>query len=201
MTEHNQNERPRRTMAQDLKDFGVTQDMLWEKLEDLDYQIGELRRRLKDIVYIQQGNFRKRMSEASIEPGSFRWGLSWDLLYSTTCIGLKNRLADLQDEYERISRYRKVLINIQSPGTKSTVLDIETARTVPIEHVFQGELKRKAGKLWGRCPFHEDKTPSFLVNADNTYHCFSCGAHGDVIDLVMKLEGLSLADAVRSLIV
>lgn len=48
------------------------------------------------------------------------------------------------------------------------------------------------------CPFHNDRHPSLLV-ADDHYHCFACGAHGDVIDMTANLFGLSLYDAARKL--
>ena len=59
---------------------------------------------------------------------------------------------------------------------------------------------RKAGKEWvGRCPLpdHEDKTPSMTVYVDRqTFRCFGCGAHGDVLDLVQLVEGCELWEAV-----
>ena len=66
---------------------------------------------------------------------------------------------------------------------------------------------REASQLYGGavnrcgmafCPFHNDRHPSLLV-ADDHYHCFACGAHGDVIDLAANLFGLSLYDAARKL--
>lgn len=48
------------------------------------------------------------------------------------------------------------------------------------------------------CPFHNDRNPSLFV-ADDHYHCFACGEHGDVIDFVAKLNGLSLYDAAKKL--
>ena len=48
------------------------------------------------------------------------------------------------------------------------------------------------------CPFHNDRHPSLYV-ADDHYHCFACGEHGDVIDFVSKLFQLSLYDAARKL--
>lgn len=47
------------------------------------------------------------------------------------------------------------------------------------------------------CPFHADRTPSMKLNEDYFY-CFGCGAHGDVIDLVVKLFNLSSYDAAKS---
>ena len=48
------------------------------------------------------------------------------------------------------------------------------------------------------CPFHADRTPSMKLNEDYFY-CFGCGAHGDVIDLVARLFGLSGYDAAKKL--
>ena len=58
---------------------------------------------------------------------------------------------------------------------------------------------RKAGARYsGRCPFHEERTPSFSVNpADKLYHCFGCGKGGDVITFVRETENLDFAEAVE----
>src|SRR5580658_4258290 len=56
------------------------------------------------------------------------------------------------------------------------------------------------GHLAGRCPFHEEKTPSFIVTpGKNLFHCLGCGAGGTVIDFVMKHDGLSFRHAVEVL--
>lgn len=50
------------------------------------------------------------------------------------------------------------------------------------------------------CPFHKEKTPSFNINDDKGfYHCFGCGAHGDVISFIMAQEGLDFKNAVEKL--
>lgn len=60
---------------------------------------------------------------------------------------------------------------------------------------------RKAGRvLQGLCPFHNEKGPSFTVTeARKSYHCFGCGAHGDIIRWFTEFHGLSFQDAVRRL--
>jgi DNA primase len=58
---------------------------------------------------------------------------------------------------------------------------------------------RKVGARWsGRCPFHEERTPSFSVNAvDKLYYCFGCGAKGDLITFVKETEGLDFVGAIE----
>ena len=61
------------------------------------------------------------------------------------------------------------------------------------------ELNLRGTRHVGLCPFHAEKTPSFFVFQDNHYKCFGCGEHGDVIDFVQKLYGLSFRDALKHL--
>lgn len=60
-------------------------------------------------------------------------------------------------------------------------------------------LKKSGNNKVGCCPFHADKSPSFVVYTDNRYHCFGCGAHGDVIDYVSALKKVTLPEAIASL--
>ncbi|MEP3421176.1 MAG: DNA primase [Erythrobacter sp.] len=59
----------------------------------------------------------------------------------------------------------------------------------------------KKGREWTACcPFHDEKTPSFYVNDQKQfYHCFGCGAHGDVISWMTEQRGLSFIDAIKEL--
>jgi DNA primase len=62
------------------------------------------------------------------------------------------------------------------------------------------ELKPKGSSLFGLCPFHSEKTPSFSVSQDKQFfHCFGCGAGGDVISFIMRSENLDFQDGVRLL--
>ena len=61
-------------------------------------------------------------------------------------------------------------------------------------------LKRSGSNLFGLCPFHGEKTPSFSVSPDKgIYYCFGCHKGGSVINFEMEIEGLSYPDAVRAL--
>ena len=62
-------------------------------------------------------------------------------------------------------------------------------------------LSKKSGSnLFGLCPFHSEKTPSFSVSPDKQiYHCFGCGKGGGVINFIMEMENLPYPDAVAFL--
>jgi len=83
-------------------------------------------------------------------------------------------------------------------------IDVAAVRAhFPIEQVVRSagvELRPTGRGLTGCCPFHDDSTPSLSVAAiPDRFTCFGCGAHGDVIDFVQRLHGLSFVEAVRSL--
>jgi len=62
------------------------------------------------------------------------------------------------------------------------------------------KLVRRGREFTGLCPFHNEKTPSFsVVEEKGFYHCFGCGAHGDVIGFVMQTENLAFPEAVEQL--
>jgi len=61
-------------------------------------------------------------------------------------------------------------------------------------------LKKSGKNFMGLCPFHKEKTPSFIVDTETQlYHCFGCGAGGDIISFIMKVENLSFLEAVELL--
>ena len=83
----------------------------------------------------------------------------------------------------------------------STFIDELLAR-VDIVDVIEPRvpLKRTGRNLFGRCPFHEERTPSFSVNQERQfYHCFGCRKSGSAIGFLMDLDGLGFVDAVEEL--
>ncbi|PHM17729.1 MAG: DNA primase [Sulfuricurvum sp. PD_MW2] len=62
------------------------------------------------------------------------------------------------------------------------------------------ELKRAGSSFKAPCPFHDEKSPSFVVNPSRqSYHCFGCGVHGDSIKFVMEYEKLNYPEAIEKL--
>jgi len=61
-------------------------------------------------------------------------------------------------------------------------------------------FKQRGRDLWACCPFHLDKHPSMKINMEQqTFHCWGCGAHGDVIDFIQKFHNLDFKDALKYL--
>src|SRR6266480_2524092 len=74
-----------------------------------------------------------------------------------------------------------------------------TPDTVEIVSAYT-DLRRAGERFTGLCPFHEERTPSFSVDArEKLYHCFGCGVGGDVIKFVEEKEGLAFPEAVEAL--
>jgi DNA primase len=61
-------------------------------------------------------------------------------------------------------------------------------------------LKRTGNSYKGKCPFHNEKTPSFSVSQEKQlYHCFGCGAGGNAVTFIMEMEKLPFLDALKLL--
>ncbi len=76
---------------------------------------------------------------------------------------------------------------------------LDTAQIVDVVSDFVS-LKRQGSTYAACCPFHNEKTPSFIVSPSRgTYHCFGCGKHGTAVGFVMEHESMGYADALRYL--
>ena len=75
---------------------------------------------------------------------------------------------------------------------------IDAANIVDVVGLRTSLRKSSGTRYMGRCPFHEERSPSFSVNADlNLYHCFGCGKGGDVVTFVRETEGLDFVGAIE----
>jgi hypothetical protein len=75
-------------------------------------------------------------------------------------------------------------------------------KSLPLDRVVRRyvDLKPSGNRLRGRCPFHQDDDPSFTVYPEtDTYFCFGCGAHGDVIKFLMDKESKTYGQALEAL--
>lgn len=81
------------------------------------------------------------------------------------------------------------------------IVDQVQAANDIVDVISQVVPLKKAGRNFkGRCPFHEEKTPSFMVSAEKQiYHCFGCGAGGNVFGFLMQYENMNFPEALRRL--
>lgn len=86
-------------------------------------------------------------------------------------------------------------------SNKLTDAQIQQAREYPTHELYNGRLIRSGCNFKAKCPFHDERTPSFyFYTKDGSYHCFGCAAHGsNAIDYLMQSEKLTFQDAVRRL--
>ncbi len=117
------------------------------------------------------------------------------------------------EEFFHIQRWLKYFFKLVEMATKTPVMvqrpvreddlteeRIAKAKEYPLTELYDGELRHTFGKLMGNCPFHEEKTPSFVIfENDNHFYCFGCHVWGDAIDFYMKTHNTNLADAVKAL--
>ncbi|MEP6800763.1 MAG: DNA primase [Acidobacteriota bacterium] len=82
----------------------------------------------------------------------------------------------------------------------SVLAELRSAADI-VEVIGEHTRLKKGGRSWkGLCPFHNERTPSFTVDRDKgLYHCFGCGAGGDVIHFVRQMDRLDFPEAVEAL--
>src|SRR5690242_21560964 len=79
--------------------------------------------------------------------------------------------------------------SVEAVKAAADFVDVVSART---------QLRKSGARYSARCPFHDERTPSFSVNAvDKLYYCFGCGAKGDAITFVRETENLDFAGAIE----
>lgn len=78
---------------------------------------------------------------------------------------------------------------------------IAQAKAFKIESIFPNPLRQVGGRLQGRCPFHQDKTPSFTIYPHtNSFYCFSCNRGGSIITYIQMTKEYSFREAVKFLL-
>lgn len=125
---------------------------------------------------------------------------------------LENKLKENADRYfaiqEHNNKYPEFILDL--PNLTKAQKDYDWhIKLTPKENIDIDQIKqtRKIGEFvtLGRngfvnCPIHNEKTPSFKSNKEETlWHCFGCGEGGSVIDLIMKLQNLSFIEAIKFL--
>src|ERR671933_1127783 len=81
--------------------------------------------------------------------------------------------------------------SVEAVKAAASIVDVVSTRT---------QLRRSGARFVGRCPFHEERTPSFSVSPDRgMYYCYGCQKGGDAITFVEETENLDFAGAIEFL--
>ncbi|PIR19657.1 MAG: hypothetical protein COV48_00755, partial [Elusimicrobia bacterium CG11_big_fil_rev_8_21_14_0_20_64_6] len=96
---------------------------------------------------------------------------------------------------------RPIFLSLHLALIPSETLELIRSRLDIVELVGEYIPLTRAGRnMKARCPFHQERSPSFIVNPERqTFHCFGCGEGGDAYSFVMKSEGLSFMEAAEKL--
>ncbi|HOT91544.1 MAG TPA: CHC2 zinc finger domain-containing protein [Anaerolineae bacterium] len=133
------------------------------------------------------------MSAPSVHPGGF--------VYQAVDPGALIKQAP--GDFPLLSEHPQALSKgiVTCAGGKDALARIKAAYSVLDLAQSLTRLKTNNGRWWhGRCPFHDDKRPSFWVDAERQlWGCYACGMHGDVVNLYAIQHGLSVQDAIRAL--
>ncbi|MEJ5311749.1 MAG: CHC2 zinc finger domain-containing protein [Anaerolineae bacterium] len=107
-------------------------------------------------------------------------------------------------DFPLLSEHPQVLSKGSTPGYGKDVLTrIKTAYSLLDLAQSLTRLRSGDGRWWhGRCPFHEDKKPSFWVDSKRgLWGCYACNVHGDVINLYAQVHGLAVQEAIKRMAV
>jgi hypothetical protein len=89
----------------------------------------------------------------------------------------------------------------RSPADRHTLSELKARLDIgDLASQYVQLTKRGSHELWGSCPFHQDRTPSFKADTrSQRFKCFGCGIGGDVLDFIAAVEQLGLPDAIQRL--
>lgn len=126
-----------------------------------------------------------------------------------------NQLVELEREISRkhqkrvelnyvrsyFNNQKNKLNRFMSPRERADMKDdIEAAKAVPLDQLHDGELQVEGNRARGLCPFHMEKTPSFVIYLDeNRYFCFGCDSGYDPIDFIINRDNCDFKTAVQTL--
>lgn len=124
---------------------------------------------------------------------------AWDYCLSSIQLSIQRA----EKDFISVSYKKKIAEGKNSSDAKLDITDynIQIAKQTPIQSLLDVPFRKVGQRIYCRCPFHNERTPSFTIFTDkNRWHCFGqCNMGGDSIDFVMKRDGLSFVEAVKLL--
>jgi len=159
-----------------------------EKLQQLSVDIREIHQQLNYRKFKRLKYF-KHMQQPACE-------LTMQLVEAISDRELVAKVDELIKERRRFEGYAFDLKLRKQPKGR---IDPREVETILIKDLYKGKLKKFGKHLVGKCPLHEEKTPSFRIYPANNFYCYGCGKGGNVITYVMILHDLSFVEALKYL--
>lgn len=179
----------------------------WEIIEGMfgpegdEHRLDDAYAFVKNVVSQEQDKlvrlYDDRTPESTYQDNDFESALK-DLRNDLTRFERDRELGKVKKRIGQLVSYLRRLDSLADPKTLSRGM-VEAAKSFPIEQIIPTPVRRDGNRMKALCPLHDEKTPSFVIYPENTWHCFGCGESGDSIDLAMKVNSLTFAQAVRSL--
>jgi hypothetical protein len=198
------------TMNEDiavLNDFDFRL-MLSDSLESKRLKYDELRQAVEkmkiDLRVVVEKTIEREYSD---EPEKDKllnalWDWLWFVMSHDDIAELK-RLASQMRNLRMALRYARSLAGVDEKKYKNgySPEQIQDADDVSVVDFVDAKVRVTGSKIITRCPFHDEKTGSFVIYSDNSWHCFGCQAHGmGAIDFIKKKYNFNFVDAVKYLL-
>ena len=166
-------------IKKDIIDFIEEQDSWWVDKKKMNFLEKEMR---KDLKFIE--NYENLAKKTFLIR-------ECDPIYRKTKANYKRKYID----YATLKGQRAKEDNFIDD------VEIERLRQIPIENINPNSMKSGGkNRMFGKCPFHNENTPSFWVFEGNSYYCFGCNVSGqNAIDFIMKLNNITFKEAIDKL--
>lgn len=194
-------------VIRDTEDWYIREEMprVRASIREFVEEIPEDWARERRLEYLQQKAVEDYQYARSLEKA--RRTLHPSLLELEFDVSLGYGIKDINAAWKK---YRSTMINYSVVNLDKVETDnsnklseavIEQARAVPVESLVDSKvINAGGGRKKTLCPFHGEKTPSFMVFGDNHWHCFGCGVHGNnAVDFIMQKNEIEFPEAVKAL--
>lgn len=192
---------PKYTDEELFKIFPEAKDILLVKLKEY----GDECHGLEQGITTKIAHIRYNTTDSRLEYEGF-WKAFWRGLVKYTDV---KRLVQVEKHMARLKRQMCIAhgdpsaqLSIRKESQRHyTPEQVQTACAVPLETLYDGQLRKSGKRLVGLCPFHNEKTPSFYVFTENNRcWCFGCQQGGDVIDYLRLTQNLTFKESIKYLL-
>lgn len=180
----------RMTPQEEMKTFGVSQSLILEKIFEWD----ETRKQVISEMEDEKKQIHNHLSK--FETTQEEYDLAFKINAVQKLYTLAEELLNAEKQITRLITYVEKH-EVDNQLTPTQVLQASTKDFTPM--LTTGVI-HAAGRKKTICPFHQEKTPSFVIYPNNSYYCFGCQEYGDAITFIQKTQNMNFPQAVTYLL-